>query len=395
MPVHDGRRRGEASALTSSFGGGGAPTIVVAASDASELSKSKADSVCDGTANEVIIQAALNDLPASGGRVELTEGTFNIDAGINVPTLTVLAGLGMNATTIIATSAMTGMIVGSAGRTSGFQDFKLDGNSLATYCVDRPTSGNSWYHRVWATDAVSHGMNLGANNAANISVTSCWSTANGGVGIEFWFDGYARIADCYIANNTSHGIESTLNVGDDGLIIGNTIVGNGGWGIDHATGQGNIVAIGNILDSNTSGGINGGPEAHNFIDGVMVAGDHDDTISAVPQSDTFYRSGTLAVDAGTSHLTFPYAVTIVNVRASVDVAPTGLGIIVDVNNNGTSIYPTSTKPDIAIGATKGTVRIPDTTAVAVDDDLTVDIDQIGSTIEGEDLTVTVYWVAAP
>jgi len=54
-----------------------AATLIVAASDSSEPSKDQADYVCDGTDDHVEIQAALNALPAEGGRVVLSEGTFN------------------------------------------------------------------------------------------------------------------------------------------------------------------------------------------------------------------------------------------------------------------------------------------------------------------------------
>ncbi|KKN79300.1 hypothetical protein LCGC14_0340820 [marine sediment metagenome] len=54
-------------------------TLVVAASDSSAASKAQADYVVDGTADQVQIQAALDALPAGGGRVLLLEGTYNIN----------------------------------------------------------------------------------------------------------------------------------------------------------------------------------------------------------------------------------------------------------------------------------------------------------------------------
>jgi hypothetical protein len=65
-------------------------TFVVAASDS--LNKEKADYVCDGTDDQVEIQAVIDALPAGGGRVLLLEGTFEISnyidlAGLNNVTL--------------------------------------------------------------------------------------------------------------------------------------------------------------------------------------------------------------------------------------------------------------------------------------------------------------------
>lgn len=53
--------------------------FVVAASDSSAQSKAQADYVCDGTNDVVQLQAAHDDLPASGGEIRLLEGTFYLE----------------------------------------------------------------------------------------------------------------------------------------------------------------------------------------------------------------------------------------------------------------------------------------------------------------------------
>ncbi len=57
-------------------------TLVVAASDSSEKSKAQADYVCDGTADNVEIQAALDALPATGGEIHFLDGTFQLAATV-------------------------------------------------------------------------------------------------------------------------------------------------------------------------------------------------------------------------------------------------------------------------------------------------------------------------
>lgn len=57
-------------------------TFVVAASDS--LNKEKADYICDGTADDVQIQAAIDALNGNGGSVVLMEGTFYINAPISI-----------------------------------------------------------------------------------------------------------------------------------------------------------------------------------------------------------------------------------------------------------------------------------------------------------------------
>jgi len=86
----------------------------------------------------------------------------------------------------------------------------------------------------------------------------------------------------------------------------------------------------------------------------------------------------------------PCALTITKVKVVVKTAPTGAALIVDVNKNGTTIFTTQGgRPSIAIGATTDDSDTPDVTNLAESDKLTVDIDQVGSTIAGADLTVEV------
>jgi hypothetical protein len=81
--------------------------------------------------------------------------------------------------------------------------------------------------------------------------------------------------------------------------------------------------------------------------------------------------------------------TIRSVRASVNTAPTGNSIRVDVNKNGTTIFTTqANRPLIAASAnTSGKVSNMDIAALADGDYVTADVDQIGSTVAGSDLTV--------
>jgi hypothetical protein len=86
----------------------------------------------------------------------------------------------------------------------------------------------------------------------------------------------------------------------------------------------------------------------------------------------------------------PCTLTIVKVKAVVKTAPTGAALIVDVNKNGTTIFTTQeNRPQIAAGATSGDSGTPDVTSLVEGDKLTVDIDAIGSSVAGADLTVEV------
>ena len=66
--------------------------------------------------------------------------------------------------------------------------------------------------------------------------------------------------------------------------------------------------------------------------------------------------GPVTVQTGTARLynDTGAALTLTKVRASVGTSPTGAALIVDVKKSGTSIFPTSAKPQVAAGASTGT-----------------------------------------
>lgn len=102
---------------------------------------------------------------------------------------------------------------------------------------------------------------------------------------------------------------------------------------------------------------------------------------------------TTALTTGTAKATFrmPYAFTLTGIRASVTTAPTGAGLIADVNDGGTTIMTTN---KLLIDATEKTTQTASTaptltdTALADDAEITIDIDQVGSTVAGAGLKVT-------
>lgn len=100
--------------------------------------------------------------------------------------------------------------------------------------------------------------------------------------------------------------------------------------------------------------------------------------------------GAVTVQTGTARLynDTGATLTITKVRVSAGTAPTGSALIVDVKKNGTTVFPTTAKPQVAATANTGTA-VPDTTAFANGDYLTVDVTQVGSTVAGSNLTVLV------
>ena len=105
-----------------------------------------------------------------------------------------------------------------------------------------------------------------------------------------------------------------------------------------------------------------------------------------------------ALTTGTANLTFrmPHAMTVTAVRASVGTAPTGSTLVVDINEGGTSILSTKLSIDATekTSTTAATAAVISDSALADDAEITIDIDQIGSTIAGAGLKVTLIGTRA-
>lgn len=115
---------------------------------------------------------------------------------------------------------------------------------------------------------------------------------------------------------------------------------------------------------------------------------------------TFSVVGTLAVLVSAAPaLLVDGTLTIIKVKIVVKTKPTGAGsaVTVDVNKNGTTIFTTQDgRPSITVagGLAIDDSSTPDVTALAENDILTIDVDAIGGTVAGADLTVEVVCTQA-
>lgn len=107
---------------------------------------------------------------------------------------------------------------------------------------------------------------------------------------------------------------------------------------------------------------------------------------------------TTAITAGTAKATFrmPYAMTLTAVRSSVTTAPTGSTLIVDINEGGTSVLSTKLSIDASekTSTTAATAAVISDSTLADDAEITIDFDQIGSTIAGAGVKVTLIGTRA-
>lgn len=104
---------------------------------------------------------------------------------------------------------------------------------------------------------------------------------------------------------------------------------------------------------------------------------------------TFTRE-TLTLASGTFEIPM-VACTIIDVRVRLATQPTGSSVIFDVHKNGTTIFTTqANRPTVATSSNTDTA-VPDVTAVADGDYVTVDIDQIDSNGIGAGATVVIRY----
>jgi hypothetical protein len=101
---------------------------------------------------------------------------------------------------------------------------------------------------------------------------------------------------------------------------------------------------------------------------------------------------TTALTTGTNRVRFrmPFAATLLAVRASVNTAPTGSTLIVDINEGGTSVLGTKLSIDATefSSTTAASAATITDSSLADDAEISIDIDQIGSTVAGAGLKVT-------
>jgi hypothetical protein len=175
-------------------------TLVVAASNATAAEKAGADYVCDGTADEVQIQAAIDALPATGGSVVLSDGTFNTSTQIYSQFGLTLRGQGKG-TIIKATAGFTGggdgMIslynrTSLRGNTSGndvtIADLTLDGNALVvTHLYLRGYDAyvkNTHVRGVWFKNSTGSVYEILTDRAEDLQVSDCLFETAGDSNVE-------------------------------------------------------------------------------------------------------------------------------------------------------------------------------------------------------------------
>ena len=247
-------------------------TKIVAANNASATFKTGADYVCDGTADDVEIQAALNALPT--GRVILSEGTFNTTANLTVPANATLEGQG-NATIISASGAAITNAIVIGGDNAIVRNLKVvlaagaGAPRTRPNCIYATKRTNLLLEALWLVGdlTVEYGPDVTSCgicfvNTTNSKIVSCRSEGNRYFGIYLYSSDYNAITSnsCQSGSSGIRLYDSSYNA-----IIGNTCCNNGYNGIDLEFKSCKNTVTGNQCDGNSLNGIEVRQSSYNTV----------------------------------------------------------------------------------------------------------------------------------
>ena len=212
-------------------------TKVVAASDSLDITH--ADYVCDGTDDDVQIQAAIDALPTTGGRVVLMEGNFLIGAAITIAKNGVtLEGQGDGTIVKIGDAENKDVIIVGDGSNPfsniNIRNLKIDGN------YSNQTTGTI------------HGVKVN-NLSTFVSIEKCFITACRSSSVSYGATAHdGRIVNNILSSNDPSQSKDLLSVSSArATISGNKITGADNCGIYIVST--NSVVSNNIITNSVKG----------------------------------------------------------------------------------------------------------------------------------------------
>jgi parallel beta-helix repeat protein len=204
-------------------------TLIVAASDSAN--KEKADYICTGTNDDVMIETAIAALPAGGGILHLLEGTYNISNEVNITSNVKMVGAGPS--TVLKLAAV--------GTTMDVIDVASAQNVIISSLRVDGTSG---------TGGTQNGIYF-ASTAASSSVVAVEVHNMRNDGFKMGAPKSITIKDSIFRNNIGNGIN--IYDGSYGQVVNNISRYNGLSGLYSSGGAENWVIDSNIFSNNTTG----------------------------------------------------------------------------------------------------------------------------------------------
>ncbi len=248
------------------------------------------------------IQAAINDLPAEGGKVFIPAGTYYVTATINIPSNAWIEGAGKNATILELADGVNGSVL---------QSLTTSNIKISSLRINANDAGNT------GTDL--HGVYL--YDAERVLVEDVYIYDSEDVGIRLVSTDYSTIQSSIIESTGAEGIYST-DTSSYNSYINNEVRDTGGYGIRfadaayhrveynnvmNATGIGidfcnnttNSMAIGNTIYNPTTYGIgiyaNNNIASNNRIIGATLYGIYASSNSNVINGNSISTSGQNAI----------------------------------------------------------------------------------------------------
>ena len=273
-------------------------TYIVAASDAPLHVRRQADYVCDGVADNVEIQAAINAVP-TWGVVRLSEGNFVIAAVVLFKNYSYLIGAGIGITTLTAANGLNAIVLSIHTRTYiEVSHLTIDGNGL-NQAGDRHGIQvyNSPFVRI--TDVEVHDardIGIAVNLSPDCSLLNSLVRDNGhggasqhGVGVYNSSHRFQAV-NCRFIDNVKFGIttQDTGSITDYCTFLACIATGNGLEGFRHRAGKGHRVEgcysasngdAGITLDWTTGATVLNNYSLYNDLDGILLAGSYYSTIT--------------------------------------------------------------------------------------------------------------------
>jgi len=363
---------------------GGGSCLVVASNTATQLIKNRSDYICDGTADQVEINAAIQALPSTGGKI-ICVGEFYLTGPILIDRNSVcFEGVGLSnsvtatqqavGTRFNAVTGLTGQVIKVQEAANNkpcygtvLRDFTIDGGFIDTatdgilFRANRSRIENVHVQRVTGAGIHVRGYTSaerggsGAWDTYDTSIVGCEvgyclgtgleATATSGTGI--WFDTDApdcHVMNCVLFNNydgirigasseqitANHVYDSVRynilfdNAGSRTKIVGNKIEGAGSHGLffDNTTaGTSGVIIVGNGFKNN-------GDAATNTADHINITGSSTNGHTSIT-----IVGNTFTKDSATSNLP----------RNAINMSTASQGTLIDGNSFG---------PDSHFGSTR-------------------------------------------
>jgi hypothetical protein len=205
---------------------------------------------------------------------------------------------------------------------------------------------------------------------------------------------YTAAAGDFVFGNSSGGswtLTLPLTPQADDLVVIKDLVGSVGQNPITVDGNGETINLNNNLYLDTPFAtvwlIYDGTEWKATVDGMMLQGPTEHMTFALSDETTPLTTGLAKLTTRT-----PYMFFLSSVKAHVTTAPTGAAIEVDINEDGVSVLTNPLTID-AGEKTSATSVVTDPMGITIiilgsDTELTFDIDQVGSTVAGTGLKVT-------